>query len=322
EEPVTLDRPESPNLLLSAIQGVSDFISKCCLKEAFARSPNQYKEYLSEFSYTKNVLPDSKIWVSTPTGEVRGVIGVTTFRNALRAQYLSYSSMYVPPPFIITLEDLADILKDTRSAFFTPNSLTDDLIIVSDVSEEEENAENDKDTKDTSIPPLSPKSAQLQDCLPTELKELPLKIIGLSRDIKELKQHIKDMEIKLPGDLKEIPSKFETFTSTISNLLSQLEDLADILKDTRSAFFTPNSLTDDPIIVSDVSEEEENAENDKDTEDTSIPPLSPKSAQLQEFATLVENASRAITTGVPLTEKAIASPAKGEKDADTDLKMI
>ncbi|GKB35934.1 hypothetical protein Tco_0880876 [Tanacetum coccineum] len=28
---------------------VSDFISKCCLREAFTRTPNQYKEYMSEF---------------------------------------------------------------------------------------------------------------------------------------------------------------------------------------------------------------------------------------------------------------------------------
>nr|GEX19942.1 hypothetical protein [Tanacetum cinerariifolium] len=47
-----------------------------------------------------------------------------------------------------------------------------------------------------------------------------LLIIGLYGEIKELKQHIKDMEIELPGDLKEISSKVETFTSTISNLSS------------------------------------------------------------------------------------------------------
>ncbi|GJV96819.1 hypothetical protein Tco_1548396 [Tanacetum coccineum] len=133
EEPVTLDRPEIPNLFLPATQVeftfdeitfttnnevefiyashpnqeyfmvVSDIISKCCLKEVFTRAPNQYKEYLSEFWYTAKVLPDSKIWVSTPTGEVRGEIGITTFRNALRAQYLPHSSMYVPPPSITTV---------------------------------------------------------------------------------------------------------------------------------------------------------------------------------------------------------------------------
>ncbi|GJX19123.1 hypothetical protein Tco_0221800 [Tanacetum coccineum] len=105
EEPVTLDNPKSPNPFLLATQveftfkeiafttnnevarlypshpnqeyfkDASDFISKCCLKEAFTRAPTQYKEYLSEFWYTTNTLEDSKVWVSTPTCGVRGDIG-------------------------------------------------------------------------------------------------------------------------------------------------------------------------------------------------------------------------------------------------------
>ncbi|GJX94546.1 hypothetical protein Tco_0349132 [Tanacetum coccineum] len=64
----------------------------------------------------------------------------------------------------------------------------------------------------------------------------------------------------------------------------KLEDLSDILKDTRSAFFTRDSPTDEPIVVSDKSEEEENAEKDKDIEDTLVPPPpSPKLAQIQEL---------------------------------------
>ncbi|GJW88464.1 hypothetical protein Tco_0163804, partial [Tanacetum coccineum] len=100
EEHVTLDKPKSPNPFLHADQikftfeeiafttnnevallypshpnseyfrEVSDFISKCCLKEAFIKALTQYKEYLSEF------------W------------------NALRAHYLPHSSMYVSPPSI------------------------------------------------------------------------------------------------------------------------------------------------------------------------------------------------------------------------------
>ncbi|GJR28833.1 hypothetical protein Tco_1105065 [Tanacetum coccineum] len=131
EEPVTLDKPESPNPFLPADQiefsfdeiafttnnevallypshpnleyfrEVSDFISKCYLKEAFTRAPNQYKEYLCEFWYTAKTLDDSKIWVFTPTRGIRGDIGITTFRNALRAHYISHSSMYVPSPSII-----------------------------------------------------------------------------------------------------------------------------------------------------------------------------------------------------------------------------
>nr|GFA71100.1 hypothetical protein [Tanacetum cinerariifolium] len=41
---------------------------------------------------------------------------------------------------------------------------------------------------------------------------------------------------------------------------------------------------------------------------------------LNRFATLVENASGATTMGVPSADKATASPAEGEKDADTNLK--
>ncbi|GJZ34292.1 hypothetical protein Tco_0580109 [Tanacetum coccineum] len=43
----------------------------------------------------------------------------------------------------------------------------------------------------------------------------------------------------------------------------KLEDLSDILKDIKSAFSTPDSPTDEPIIVSDESEEEENAKKIK-----------------------------------------------------------
>nr|GEY54332.1 retrovirus-related Pol polyprotein from transposon TNT 1-94 [Tanacetum cinerariifolium] len=105
EELVTLDKPQSPNSFLPATQVdftfdeiafttnnevaliypshlnqeyfmvVSDFISKCCLKEAFTRAPTQYKEYLSEFWYTTKTLDNSKDWVSAPTGEVKGEIG-------------------------------------------------------------------------------------------------------------------------------------------------------------------------------------------------------------------------------------------------------
>ncbi|GJS79268.1 hypothetical protein Tco_0729149 [Tanacetum coccineum] len=66
EEHVTLDKPESSNPFLPADQ----------------------------------TLDDSKIWVSTPTGGIRGDIGINTFRNALRAYYLPQSSMYVSTPSI------------------------------------------------------------------------------------------------------------------------------------------------------------------------------------------------------------------------------
>nr|GEV61135.1 hypothetical protein [Tanacetum cinerariifolium] len=198
----------------------------------------------------------------------------------------------------IKLEDLADLLKYIRYAFFAPDSLPDELIIVSNESDQEE-VKKAKETpatsqdvpEDTSVPhhpsPRLPELSKLlashdfTSCLPTKLKELLSKIIRLSREIKELKQHIKDMEIELPRDLKEIPSKLETFTSIISNLSSQekLKTLDSLLGILKMVTFT-----------------------------------------LNRFATLVENASGAITTGVPSEDKATALLAEGEKDADTNLK--
>ncbi|GJY00593.1 hypothetical protein Tco_0357611 [Tanacetum coccineum] len=122
----------------------------------------------------------------------------------------------------VKLEDLSNILKDTRCAFFTSDSLTDEPIISQ--KEELEKAKLKAEAKVVSMKtkPLYADINQLTELLllPTELKELPSKITGLSREIKELKQHIKDMEIKLPRDLIEIPTKLESFTSTISNLSS------------------------------------------------------------------------------------------------------
>ncbi|GJV41462.1 hypothetical protein Tco_1419902 [Tanacetum coccineum] len=162
----------------------------------------------------------------------------------------------------VKLEDLSDIFKDTRSAFFTPDSPTDEPIIVLDESKEDEEVAKDKDTEDTSVPPpLSPKSAQIQELMAqvyllqsqkeeleqakvkaeaevasmkakpsyTDINQLTeLLITELSGDIKELMQHVRDMKIELPGDLVEIPTKLETFTSTISSLSSQVAELKNI----------------------------------------------------------------------------------------------
>ncbi|GJS27898.1 hypothetical protein Tco_0488518 [Tanacetum coccineum] len=113
---------------------------------------------------------------------------------------------------------------------------------------------------------LKPKLSKLltshdyASCFPTKLKELSSKITGLSGEIKELKKHVRDMEIELHRDLKEIPTKLETFTSTISSLSSQVNDT------------------------------------------------------LNRFATMVENASGATSMNVPSAGKATASPVEGEKN--------
>nr|GEW09264.1 hypothetical protein [Tanacetum cinerariifolium] len=150
-------------------------------------------------------------------------------------------------------------------------------------------------------------SHDFASCLPTELKALSSKIIGLSREIKELKQHIKYMKIELPGDLKDIPSKLEIFTSTISNLLSQVVELKNI------QWELPAKFLDLLHLASSVQEKLNTL--------YSLPGLlKTVTNTLNRFATLVENASGATTTGVPSANKATASPVKGEKDSDTNLK--
>ncbi|GKC32374.1 hypothetical protein Tco_1039668 [Tanacetum coccineum] len=242
---------------------------------------------------------------------------------------------------------LVDKTKSAGDGFKTAHIDLDEPIIISDESEEEEEVANDKYTdatfhdvpEDTSVPPPpSPKSSQIQElidqltellvtslkhelskllashdfasCLPTELKELPSKITGLSREIKELKKHVRDMEIELPGDLKEIPTKLETFTSIISSLSSQVAELKNI------EWELPAEFLNLPSQVTLVQEKLKTFD--------SLPSLLHKVTDtLNRFSTMVENASGATSMNVPLVGKATASLAEGEKntkDADANLK--
>ncbi|GJT69046.1 hypothetical protein Tco_1028332 [Tanacetum coccineum] len=50
--------------------------------------------------YSTKDLENSKVFFSIPTGGIFGEVGVNTFRNAIGAHYLPYSSEYVVAPFI------------------------------------------------------------------------------------------------------------------------------------------------------------------------------------------------------------------------------
>ncbi|GKE65781.1 hypothetical protein Tco_1519942, partial [Tanacetum coccineum] len=85
----------------------------------------------------------------------------------------------------IKLEDLSEILKDTRSAFFTPNSLQDEPIIVIDESEKEEADKGD--THDTSHDvPESQKDELEQQKAKAEAKIASLKARPYYPDINQL----------------------------------------------------------------------------------------------------------------------------------------
>nr|GEU98694.1 hypothetical protein [Tanacetum cinerariifolium] len=157
-------------------------------------------------------------------------------------------------------EDLADILKDTRSTFFTPDSLIYELIFVLDVyllqsqKKELEQAKVIDEAKVASMKtkPSYPDINQLTKLLIAELKniqwELPIKFL----------------------DLPHLASLVQEKLKTLDSLLGLLKTITNTLN---------------------------------------------------RFATLVENTSGATTTGVPLVEKATTSPAEGEKDVDTTLKI-
>ncbi|GKA88184.1 hypothetical protein Tco_0809948 [Tanacetum coccineum] len=61
-------------------------------------TPKEEPATLDKLESPNTFLPVDQ--VSTPIGGIRGDIGIITFRNALRAHYLPYISMYVPPPSI------------------------------------------------------------------------------------------------------------------------------------------------------------------------------------------------------------------------------
>ncbi|GKC45009.1 hypothetical protein Tco_1062731 [Tanacetum coccineum] len=332
EEHVTLDRPESPNLFLLLLRLSSPLMKS--LSQAFTRATNQYKEYLSEFWYTEKVIPDSKIWVSTPTGEVRGEIGITTFRNAFRAQYLLHSSMYVPPPSITTVE-VADGSDHSVLRFISllleqmaPKYDNEELIInptqaicnldvpmdsrapkYSSLTEESTNEASKsqsghlkKETKSSSAMDTSPSHPLPPTLVVGEMHKEAHQAAGGPTSLGDTS------EDGAHPQLSSGHNASADFTGSNPSVL--LEDLLDILKDTRSAFFTPDSPTDEPIIVSDVSEEEENAKNNKDTKDTSVPPPSLKSAQIQELMAqvhLLQSQKEELEQAKPELSKLLAS---------------
>nr|GEV29430.1 hypothetical protein [Tanacetum cinerariifolium] len=226
----------------------------------------------------------------------------------------------------VNLEDLSDILKDTRSTFFTPDSPPDEPIIILDESEEEDEVTKDKDTAATShdvpkhtsvLPPTALKSAKIQELMAQvhliesqkeELEQAKAKAKAKAKA--ERKKHVRDMEIEPPRDLKEILTKLVTFTSTISSLPSQVAELKNI------QWELPTEVLNLPSQVSLVQEKLK-------TLDSLLSLLYKVTDTLNRFATMVENALGATSMNVPLAGKAIASLAEGEKntkDADINLK--
>ncbi|GKD88588.1 hypothetical protein Tco_1364095 [Tanacetum coccineum] len=369
---------------------VSDFISKCCLKEAFTRAPNQYKEYLSKTWYTAKVLSDSKIWVSTPTGEVRGDIDIITFRNALRAQYLPRSryngeieakgtlkKSCLPPRWRLLMGQIIQCLdvhvdskapkysspteeKETKSnsAMDTsPSHTSPPTPVVGEMHKEAQQAaggltslrDTSKDgahfqlssgsnpsflvdktksagdrlkTTHTQVHLLQSQKKELEhqkaaaEAEAASIKAKPsypdinqlttLLVTSLKPELSKLLASY-DFASCLPTELQELPSKVTKLSEEIKELKQHVAELKNI------QWEFPAKFLDLPHLVSSVQEKLKTLD--------SLPGLLKKVTNtLNRFATLVENTSGAIITGILSADKATTSPAEGEKDADTNLK--
>ncbi|GJW86802.1 hypothetical protein Tco_0162142 [Tanacetum coccineum] len=226
-------------------------------------------------------------------------------------------------------EDLSDLLKDTRSAFFTPDSPQDEPIIVSDESEEEEEVAKDKDThasshnvpKDTSIPhPPSLKSAQIQELMAQARPSNPdinqltnLLVTSLKPKLSKLMAS-HNFAICLATELKELPSKLTELSGEIKELKQHGKDMIIEL---------PGDLKEIPTKLETFTSTISSLTSQLKTLD-SLPSLLNKVTEtLNRFATVLENASGATTKEVPLAGQATASPAEGEKNttknAETNL---
>ncbi|GJR56664.1 hypothetical protein Tco_1407185 [Tanacetum coccineum] len=295
EEPVTLDKPKSPNPFLPASQvdftfdeitfttnnevallypshpnqdyfeAVSDFISKCCLKEAFTRAPNQYKEYPSEVWYTIKTLDDSKVWISSPTGGIRGDIGITTFKNALMAQYPPHSKHMIheyeneeltinltqvfsvhnltlkpnqpeEPPFTDHMKAICNLDVPVDSKALKPSSQTEE--------ETKSSSAKDKIPSHPSPPTPVKKKPTLSSVVGMDegTKNYSFDHIFAGSNLSVLVDKTKSVRDGLKTAHTDSGANEESRADDIS-LKVKLKDLSDILKDTRSAFFTPNSPT-------------------------------------------------------------------------------
>nr|GEV52897.1 putative ribonuclease H-like domain-containing protein [Tanacetum cinerariifolium] len=192
-------------------------------------------------------------------GGIRGDIGITTFKNTLRAHYLSHSSMYVPSPSI----------KIVRPWFAT-------LGYSGEIRAKET-------LKKGFLPPRDRlKTAHTDSCSNEESRA-----DGISKEIK-------------------------------------LKDLSDLLKDTRSAFFTPDSPHDEPIIVLDkkfqaLPSQVSSVQEKLKTLDSLPSQLNKVTDTLNRYATIVENASRAACNSAG---KATVSPIEEEKNTNLTTRDV
>ncbi|GJU39372.1 hypothetical protein Tco_1192329 [Tanacetum coccineum] len=278
EEPVTLDKPESPNPFLPADQVEFSF-------EEIALTTNNEVALL----YPSHPKSDYFAVVSDFISKcgIRRHIGITTFRNALRAHYLPHSSMYVPPPSITIMSMWTSKLQKLP---YKLKRFPKEKSLELKVDSKENNLQNTHLSPRLSFFHLHSESISGCDALADSIAEVDPGKCKPNDSIPSQQDQTKSVGDRLKTTHTDLGTNKELRSDKISKKIKP-EDLSDLMKDTRCAFFTPDSPQDEPIIVSDESEKVE-TEKDKDThatshdvpEDTLVPhPPSSKSAQIQEL---------------------------------------
>ncbi|GJS85244.1 hypothetical protein Tco_0751785 [Tanacetum coccineum] len=339
EKPITLDRPESLNPFLPAdqIEFSFDEIAFTTNNEVallYPLHPNS--------EYFRETLDDSKIWVSTPIGGIRGDIVNKKTREKVvpYPRFISFLLEYmIPeydneeltinptqffsdhnwalkpnqtegPPFTDHMKAICNLDVHVDSKAPKPSSQTEET-----EASKSKTGQSKKETQSSSAKDKSPSHPSPPTPVVGEMHKEAQQATGGPTSLGATSEEGAHPQLSSadstaqanPGNSApndSIPTQQDQTKSTRDELKTahsgtneesgadeiskkiKMEDLSDLLKDKRSAFFTPDSLQDEPIIVSDESEEED-TEKDESTratshnvpKDTLIPhPPSPKSA--------------------------------------------
>ncbi|GJS65796.1 hypothetical protein Tco_0680360 [Tanacetum coccineum] len=353
EEPITLDKPESPNPFLPVPQveftfeeiafttnnevallypshpnqeyfkDVLDFTSKCCLKEAFTRALTQYKEYLCGKTGGLDQISNKDATI----------LFISLLLEHMMPEY-DNEELTINPTQVFSVHNWTLKPNQPEEPPFTTYMKAIcklDVLVVSKAP---------KPTSQTEEGPPVKKEPTLSSVVDMDegIKNYSFDYIFLGSNPNVLVDKTKYVGDGLKTTHTDLGTNEESRADDTSKKI-KVEHLSEFLKDTRYAFFTSDSPQDKPIIATDkIEEEDDDKEETDDTshdmpKDTSVsPPPSLKLAQIQElmahvqllkFATVVENALKATTKDVPSAGQATASPTKGEKntkDAKTKLK--
>ncbi|GKD41540.1 hypothetical protein Tco_1261747, partial [Tanacetum coccineum] len=207
----------------------------------------------------------------------------------------------------IKLEDLAKLVSNVQPSFKDLDSPKDDPVIIVESDAEEDDgihAIENVETKDTSVlKSSSPKSSLIQELtnqllvkslktefsniisahdfnssLPTELKNLSSKFNKLTEEVKELKNQVHNLEIKLPCDFKEIPTKLELYKDCHQSLVIRHKSFEQVCSSIRLCILK----TGDQSVLSAGQDDTMPAEGEKNTNQATISQLFQRKAEIGE----------------------------------------